>query len=248
MSTPKNLEEFISKFEKINKMGWIETHRRGRTGIGKTLEDLLDIEENNIDGPDFAQYELKAMRTNGGDTQLLTLLTKSPLPKGVNSKLLEKYGYISDVYEHKKKVLHSTLSVGHFASISDTGKSLSVDCSDNKISIIDNDGVSFAYWTAEILETAFKKKYPFSMVHVYADSQMNIITGKEEFYYHTAYELSGFNFEKLIVQIEEGNVKVDIRIGQHSDGTPHDHGTGFRIQDRALPKIFQNKRTLFSAD
>lgn len=248
MSAPKNLEEFISKFEKINKIGWIETHRRGRTGIGKTLEDLLEIEENNIDGPDFAQYELKAMRTNSGGTQLLTLLTKSPLPKGVNSRLLEKYGYISDVYEHKNKVLHSTLSAGHFTEVSNTKKSLSVDCSNNKVSIIDNDGISFAYWTEELLQNAFKKKYPFSMVHVYADSQINNITGKEEFYFHTVYELSDFSFEKLIMQLKEGKVKVDIRIGQHADGSPHDHGTGFRIQDRALTNIFQNKKVLFSAD
>ena len=242
MSAPTNLDEFIEKFTKIKESGWIETHRSGRTGIGKTLEDLLDIEENNKDEPDFAQYELKAMRTNGGDTQLLTLLTKSPLPDGANARLLETYGYISDAYEHKKKVLHSTLSTGHFAQVADTGKSLSVDCSDNKIRIIDNEGNSFAYWTEETLRAAFNKKYPFSMVHAYADSQMG--SRKEEFYFHTAYELSEFSFEKLLVQLREGKVKVDIRIGQYPNGKTHDHGTGFRIQDRALTEIFLNKKVL----
>jgi len=32
-------------------MGFIKTHRTGYTGIGKTLEDLLGIIENNISGP-----------------------------------------------------------------------------------------------------------------------------------------------------------------------------------------------------
>lgn len=242
MSAPKNLNEFVEKFTKIKNKGWIETHRSGRTGIGKTLEDLLEIEENNIDGPDFGKYELKAMRTNGGDTQLLTLLTKSPLPDGANAKLLATYGYISDAYEHQKKVLHSTLSCGHFAQIADTGKSLSVDCSNNRISIIDNEGNSFAYWTEETLKKAFNKKYPFSMVHVYADSHIG--DRKEEFYYHTAYELSEFSFEKLLIQLREGKVKVDIRIGQYPNGKTHDHGTGFRIQDRALTEIFLNKKIL----
>lgn len=47
------LEEFIEKFTQICNMGWIKTHRSGPTGIGKTLEDLLGIIENNIDGPGF---------------------------------------------------------------------------------------------------------------------------------------------------------------------------------------------------
>ena len=43
-------------------MGFVESHREGDTGIGKTLEDLLGITENNIAGPDFATYELKSAR------------------------------------------------------------------------------------------------------------------------------------------------------------------------------------------
>ena len=45
MSAPKNIDEFIEKFKKIVEMGWIKTHRVGPTGIGKTLEDLLEIPE-----------------------------------------------------------------------------------------------------------------------------------------------------------------------------------------------------------
>ena len=52
------LEDFIREFTKIKGMGWIQTHRSGPTGIGKTLEDLLGIPENNLDQPDFGDYEL----------------------------------------------------------------------------------------------------------------------------------------------------------------------------------------------
>lgn len=41
------LDDFIREYKKIQSMGWIRTHRSGNTGIGKTLEDLLGIEENN---------------------------------------------------------------------------------------------------------------------------------------------------------------------------------------------------------
>lgn len=43
------LQEFIDSYKIICNQGWIKTHRSGPTGIGKTLEDLLGIPENNYD-------------------------------------------------------------------------------------------------------------------------------------------------------------------------------------------------------
>ena len=104
------LEDFKNEMDKISEKGWIKTHRSGSTGIGKTLEDLLGIQENNASEPDFGVYELKASRSN--DSSMLTLFTKSPQPRKVNGKLLENYGYYSEQYEENngKKVIHSTLS------------------------------------------------------------------------------------------------------------------------------------------
>lgn len=89
------LDEFIERFTKIKNMGWVKTHRAGRTGIGKTLEDLLGIVENNIQGPDFGDYELKSARKNSNS--MLTLITKSPDTKAANSVLRLTYGYSSSV-------------------------------------------------------------------------------------------------------------------------------------------------------
>ena len=49
--------ELVRKLKAIKKMGYIKTHRTGNTGIGKTLEDLLGIKENNIPGPNAAMIE-----------------------------------------------------------------------------------------------------------------------------------------------------------------------------------------------
>ena len=46
----KTLEEALQKLRELRATGYIPTHRAGPTGIGKTLEDILGIEENNIDG------------------------------------------------------------------------------------------------------------------------------------------------------------------------------------------------------
>jgi len=78
--------ELIEKLKEIKEMGYIKTHRAGTTGIGKTLEDLLGIKENNIPGPNAAMIELKSARKNV--SSMLTLFTKSPLPQRSNSVLL----------------------------------------------------------------------------------------------------------------------------------------------------------------
>jgi len=244
MSAPTNLREFVEKFSVITKQGWIQTHRSGPTGIGKTLEDLLEIQENNFDEPDFGNYELKAMRSSA--TSMLTLFTKTPKPPRVNAKLLDDYGFATENYDNGKKVLHTTLLATRPSELGNTGKSLQVKCGDNQIFIIDHTGKEVAYWNSNELEKAFLKKYKYRLVHAYADSKGE---GKEEqFKFHTALELYDFSFENMITLLREGIIKVDIRIGQYSNGKPHDHGTGFRIQEKYLDRMFKSQNVLVKAD
>ena len=49
----ENLDDFIDAFDEVKLLNWVQTHRSGPTGVGKTLEDLLEIPENNLDEPDF---------------------------------------------------------------------------------------------------------------------------------------------------------------------------------------------------
>ena len=84
-------EEFLVKIKEIENMGYIKSHRLGDTGIGKTLEDVLGLVENNIAGPDFSVYELKSGRKDS--SSMLTLFTKAPMPSGANKELLRVFGY-----------------------------------------------------------------------------------------------------------------------------------------------------------
>jgi hypothetical protein len=59
-------EEILAKLKAIEKKRWVKTHRAGPTGIGKTLEDLLGIQENNIPRPNGHLLELKSARKNQG--------------------------------------------------------------------------------------------------------------------------------------------------------------------------------------
>lgn len=74
MKTSK--EMIISKFREIKGQEYIPSNRENNTGIGKTLEDYMDIEENNKALPDFEGYELKSHRSECNS--YITLFTKSP--------------------------------------------------------------------------------------------------------------------------------------------------------------------------
>ena len=56
------LDQVRERLSSIKQMGYVRTMRRGPTGIGYTLESLLEIEENNISAPDLGTFELKAQR------------------------------------------------------------------------------------------------------------------------------------------------------------------------------------------
>lgn len=238
MNSIYTIEEFIERFTSIKNMGWIKTHRVGRTGIGKTLEDLLGITENNIQGPDFGEYELKSARKNSNS--MLTLITKSPDTKSANTALRLNYGYCSGAYDNNEKVLHATLNAISFAPIAKTGHKLKVTPLEDKIFVEDENGLTDVYWSVDILERQLNKKLGTKFVYVKADSRGTGVD--EEFYFESAYLVEGFSAEKIINLLRDGLIYVDLRIGQYhggdNNGKTHDHGTGLRIKEKDQSLLF----------
>jgi hypothetical protein len=245
--------EFQRKIAQIKEMDYVQSHRKGDTGIGKTLEDLLDITENNIAGPDFATYELKAGRKES--VSMLTLFTKAPLPVSANKRLLEVFGYAqrktpkdykqlsltgTEIGKSKidveDKELHVTVDALRLNSVG-----LKLGIKENRL-FIDNSKNVEAYWDNDTLREAFENKY-HRLVYVLADHKIE--RGKECFWFNEAFLLDGFSFERFSELVVEGKLKVDIRIGHYPDGRLHDHGTGFRILPKYLPQCFKTiKRIL----
>ena len=229
----KTFDQLVEEIKKLKKIGFIKTHRSGNTGIGKTLEDELGIEENNFPGPDGITTELKSARKNS--KSMLTLFTKSPDPHGINSKLLKNFGYPG---ENGKLHLHSTINALEFNTLK--GKTgFKIGIKDQRISIISKVKGIVPYWKKETLQKSFEKKYK-ELLYVKAESR-----GKyedEEFHFNEAWLMKGFDFKNFVKLIENGDIKVDIRIGQYEDGSPHDHGTGFRIFPDKLDLCFKNRK------
>lgn len=238
------LHDFIREYTKICSMGWIQTHRPGPTGVGKTLEDLLGIAENNLDAPDFGEYELKSCRLNSNS--MLTMFTRAPQPRKANTYLRLQYGYASGAYDNDEKVLHSTLSADRFTPIADTGHHLKIRCDVDGIYIESENGVENVFWTRDALKKCFQKKYKNQFVYAKALSRGD--KASEAFQFVEAYEVSGFDYASFIDLLEAGKIYVDLRIGQYHSGPQkgktHDHGTGFRIKENDQPLLFTVNRRI----
>jgi len=231
----RDYNEFVLKLKEIKELGWVKTHRRGNTGIGKTLEDLLGINENNIPGPDACgNIELKATRKP--TISMLTLFTKTPQPTSINSKLLRWFGYITP-NSHNRPILHTTISGSNYNSLrGHPGFIIKHDLT--KINLVHNKQGVVAYWERNHLKEVFERKLP-QLMYVLADYKGS---GEfEEFYFNEAYLLKGFSFEDFSKLLEEGKIYIDIRIGQYPDGSTHDHGTAFRVKQDELDNCFSNK-------
>ena len=163
------IEDFKKAFLVIKQMGWIKTHRRGTTGVGKTLEDLLGIEENNLATADFGVYELKAQRHDS--SSMLTLFTKSPEPRGINAVLRDTFGYVSNAYKNDRKVLHTTLYTGRPAGGANPGRFLQIGITDDRVKIMSNGIDTGAYWPIETIREKIAKKYQSQLVYVTALSR-----------------------------------------------------------------------------
>ena len=237
METMITYSELIDKLKAIKEMGFIRTHRIGTTGIGKTIEDLLGIEENNVPSPNAGMIELKSARRNV--SSMLTLFTKSPLPRGANSVLLKRFGYES-TKDNERKILHTTVSAKGYNQIKgETG--FKIDIKNNEIYIITTQNEILGYWDEETIKNSFEKKLPY-LLYVKAEARGR--GSNEEFWFNEAWLLSKFDFDNFLNLLRQGIILVDIRIGQYPDGRTHDHGTAFRVFPDKLDLCFENRERI----
>ena len=239
-------ELIINEFNRIKALGYLKSRRTHNTGIGKTFEDYLGVDENNNKAPDFAGFEVKSKRAE--TSSYLTLFTKSPSqPPKVNTYLRDTYG---ESYEDNPnlKRLHTSIfsskcntyrGIYGFIIINDkVNKRVVIEVRNLQSNQVDRS----AYWTYEELDTCLNTKLK-ALFFVYADSKIE--KGEEYFHYTKAKIYFKSSLSKLLQLIDDGKLMVDIRIGSYKSGKnkgkPHDHGTGFRIKPVDLDSLYEEK-------
>lgn len=227
-----DLKKLKKKLEEIKSYGYVLTHRAHDTGIGKTLEDLLDIKENNLRLPDVGNVELKAKRIDSGS--MLTIATKSPEPKGVNKVLFNQFKYLDKEGHYN---LHCTI-----CGSKNNPQSFRVALENGRL-VLKNRANIKASWQISIFDEVLRAKSD-KILLVFAETKGERKTKEEKFHFTEAYLLSNLNIKKFKSAIKKDKLKIDIRIGVYRSGKNkgryHDHGTGFRINKRDFLYLFDN--------
>lgn len=219
---------------------WIPSSRIHNTGIGKTLEDLIQKQEDNLSLPDLDGLEIKSQRANS--KSLVTLFTKSPsFPRGSNTYLREQYGTEEDSY----KIMHTTLyghninnykeKFGFRVELDRSNERLNLNVYDNTGNILEKNNI---HWSFSDLQKKFKKIDSVG----YITAEHKTKNGIEHFKFEKITLLLEPTFENFLSNIENGLIAVDLRLGVYRSGKrkgkTHDHGTGFRIKKENFDKLF----------
>lgn len=252
----KDLELLRTALQEIKCNGWIKNQRPGNQGgVGNTLEDLLDIAENNLQLPDFGTWEIKSQRRNTGS--LLTLFHSEPSPREarlVPRILLPMYGWPHQEagikYPEREMSFRQTITATNYSS---RGFKVNVDWQNQCVFISFNffeiddshaqwrdyirDGVGIGdirpnpYWTfdeiAEKLETKLN-----NLIYIKAETKR--INGEEFFHYNEIEAYIDPTLDRFLELIEAGVLYVDF-----DARTGHNHGTKFRIRQAARNDLYQ---------
>ena len=219
-----DLTEFKEKFEKVKAIGFVKALRKGPTGVGHTLEQLLGMTENNIALPDLGEVELKGKRINSGS--MITLFTFNR--KAWKMKPLDAVKAYGSLDKNARLGLYYTLSP------IPNGAGLFLHVEPEAISVRHIAGQVVAEWQIEDLTRRFKQKIP---AFVLASAISEERDGVEWFRYTRAQIVYGTTPNILQEQIAAGNIVVDLRL--HDQGTrARNHGTAFRVKEKNLSQIF----------
>jgi hypothetical protein len=248
-------EELLQRLKDIQKKGWIHTNRSKNDGaVGNTLEDLLEIPENNLAIANTVDWELKAQRKKTGS--MITLFHIDPQPRKpesvVSKILLPYYGWAHKEAGKKYQVgemsFRATLNG---LTYTDRGIKLNVESVNRTVDIVFNPDMTdkrhdewhkkvisyhgkkekvIASWSFDDLQTKCVGKIR-NTIYVIADSRT--INEQEEFKYEKIELLEDFAFNNFLRGLISGKILVDF-----DARTGHNHGTKFRIKQNNWPVLF----------
>ena len=230
------LKEIIKRLETLKTKGFLESPRKGSTGVGHLFEQELGTEESNIPIPDIGgRVELKGTRRNANS--LITLFTFN---RGVwrikQTDLIIKYGYID---EAGRQALYNTVNN---KGPNSQGFFLITDPSRNLIILRNiNEKENIAEWSTYVLAGKFMTKMD-RLILGFADTKE--INGKEYFHYTEAILLENPTPEKFLEAFNKSEMLIDLRMHLKSAGGVRNHGTAFRMFEKNLKLLYAKQKKL----
>ena len=231
------------EFNRIKKMGWIESMRRGSTGIGYTFETLLNKEENDFPIPDYNTIEIKTMRIRS--KRNIHLFNATPDGDYLFSieRVLNNLGY-PDRKEKKYKVFNWEIRGKEYTKIGYYKKAtLIVNREKRKVDLIAyKDGKKLQLdtsWSFDLLKQKIELKVRYlALIRALSRKEND----KEFFYYKDIFFYKIKSFDTFLNLINEGKIAVSFKINVYRKGIKKgqidNHGTDFSIKERHIKELF----------
>lgn len=222
---------------------WIESKSKGNSGVGITLETLLQKEKENFEIPDYKGIELKA-KCSKKETHI-TLFSAVPDSYLFEIKrILQKYGYPDKQYP-KFNVFNLSVYGNRKLKLNNHYFKLYVDWKnkkvilriyDKKLNIIDE----LTSWSFDMLQEKLERKLnKLALVHAERKFEHNVVYFK--YNYIDFYKL--ISFERFLILIENGMIRITFRISIYKNGKRfgqiYDHGTCFSINECDISRLFE---------
>ena len=202
--------------------------RRSDTGIGYTLETLLELEENNLKTPDFGDIEIKSQRN--ASSNRITMFTFNRGAWQIKQReLIEQYGYVDT---NGRPSLYCTVN----SKPNNQGLYLNVEEESVRLYHVDN--TLIAQWPGTVLINTFRKKMS-ALVIVFANSRVNSNQKEDD-----AYFLTNPDEDNFLDLIRKNIVIVEVRMHLKENSSVGNHGTDFRIEERFLNLCFGNRERI----
>lgn len=245
MKNIKSIEyDLFKQFAKIREKGWIETKRKGPTGVGYTLEKLLNIEENSLPIADYCGIEIKTMRILSKKT--IHLFNAEPDGDFLfpHDRIIANVGYPS-----KKNTNYKVfLSAAYGNDYTSIGYSRKVKLYVNR----EKEKIDFLVTDRFYRKIKIDVSWSFSLIKAKVENKINelalieaehkFIDGIEHFYYKRIEFYKIKSFDTLLSLIEDGTIKVCFKLSAYTSGIKKgkldNHGTDFSIKKEDIEKLF----------
>ena len=232
-------KELLEKIRHIHQLGYIQTKRKGDTGVGYTLETLLEIKANSSKKPDYKGIEIKSKRSRGS-TSKTTVFSQVPnwsLSRLKSSKeLLYERGYYSE--KEKRIQLNHTLSATKSNSLD---LKLRTDPSRDQLQQIytaQSPFVTDVLWDFSLLKERLASKHKETF-WITADTHGKNGDETESFWYKKIKHTSSLDESAFPILLDLGVITLDYLIKEKPQGGVKDHGYLFKINPKNLDLLFK---------
>ena len=225
------LPELRQLLQELDELGFVESERKGPTGIGHTLEKWLGVSENNLPIPDIGgRVEIKATRSAANN--LITLFTfNRGVWKHSQAEIIHRWGYID---EHRNRpALYSTVSA---ADPNSQGLQVVLPAGADAVSVIHAEsGEVLASWDLFHIVGKFMTKFERLLL---SRAESRRTARAEEFHFNEAHLLTEPSAQTFRNCFLSGKALIDIRMHHPPNRSVRNHGTGFRVHEHDLPSLF----------